>query len=92
MLGSKLFFDFVIPPSLTKQGWRLTGVDPKDSAKAWSAQFDQGSVSGKVDLSAMNHSYTPPSGPTGAGGATTDNTYDVPGGTVSLGISGMTNP
>ena len=88
ILSSKIFFNSVMPQSLSKQGWRLKPIDPNDPAKAWSAQFDQGSVSANVDLSPMNKTITS----TGMYGssATTYYTYDVPGGSVTLGIDGMT--
>jgi hypothetical protein len=59
MIGSKVFFSDVLPESLSYQDWKLKGVEPNDSQKAWYVTFTKGTISANVNLSVLNRkSYT----------------------------------
>lgn len=90
MINSRIMFGSVLPGSI--QGWALDGINPGDTSKAWTAQFKNSSVDGNVDLSSLNHSYTPPPPPDGGmAGPTTYYTYAPKGGNpVNWDLSGMT--
>jgi hypothetical protein len=88
IIRSGLIFNDVLPGSLASGGWALEGVDPGGPTKAWSGKFSSASVQGAVDLSKLDHSYTPP---TRGIPPTTYYTYSIPGGnTVSWSLSGTT--
>jgi hypothetical protein len=61
IINSRIFFGSVLPKSMAT-GWTLQGVNPNDTNKAWSAKFANASVEGSVDLSSLDHSYSPPRG------------------------------
>jgi hypothetical protein len=90
LISSRILFADVLPQSLNQNGWQIQGVDPGDITKAWTGKYTQGSLSGTLDLSALNHSYTPPPPPGGGFTSTTYYTYSVPGGRVSMDVTGMT--
>jgi hypothetical protein len=90
MISSKILFGSVLPQSLNQSGWQIQGIDPNDITKAWTGKYKQGTLSGKLDLSALNHSYTPPPPPGGGYTSTTYYTYSVPGGQVTMDVAGMT--
>ena len=84
MINSRIFFGSVLPGSLTG-GWQLEGSNPGDTSKTWSALMKKGSVQGNVDLSSLDHSYTPP-----RGSMTTHYSYSpADGNPVSWSIEGM---
>ncbi len=80
MIRSQLVFKDILPQTLHLQngGWALVGVDPGGTAKAWSARVSSGSVIGTVNLSALDHSTSPPASQ--GSGSTTRYTYSIPGG------------
>lgn len=73
MVRSQLVFQEILPKSMQKNGWMLTGRQPDGSHQAWSATVSDGSVTGTVDLSALKHSVS-------TEGSTTVFTYFLPGG------------
>jgi hypothetical protein len=78
IVRSELVFKEVLPQSLKNGGWALQGVNPGNSAKAWSGKFTSASVTGTVDLSKLNH--TSSNGGGQGGGSFTEYTYSIPGG------------
>ncbi len=56
-ISSERFFNDIMPQSLTKSGWKIAGVEPKENFVNWTGKISQGSLSASVDLSKMNHSH-----------------------------------
>ena len=90
-IRSGLIFHDVLPESFSPaNGWKLEGVDPKASNKAWSGRFSSASVQGTVDLSRLNHSESPRGGD-GVSATTTYYSYFFAGGnTVTWSLEGTT--
>eukprot|EP01084_Bolivina_argentea_P269390 457822_1 len=97
MISNKILFSSILPQSLSKEGWTL-GSKQNNSADSSSfvSSFTGGTVTGTVNLSSLNSSYTPPPPPGGGFMPTTYCKYRFPGGTyggnstVTYPISGMT--
>ncbi|WBB80470.1 hypothetical protein O7606_03545 [Micromonospora sp. WMMD882] len=76
MIRSQVVFQNVLPASMSA-GWTLTGENPGGQHRAWTARVTQGSVTGQVNLSSLNHRE---SQSWEGGGSITDYTYSVVGG------------
>lgn len=88
IIRSTIFFGSVLPQSMNKSNWRITGNDPKNPNKAWQGEFTEANVSAtNIDLSKLTQS-----GSTGSqgGGSNWSTTYSFPNKTVTWSLAGMT--
>lgn len=84
MVRSQLVFEEILPNSLQKNGWILTGKNPEGTHPAWSSTVSDGSVTGTIHLSGLGHSEA-------GEGWMTQFTYFVRGGnSISIPVSGTT--
>ena len=82
MVSSKIWFANILAQSISKSGWLLSGVDPGATNKAWQAKFTSGLISGAVDLSALNGSFSTES-------SITETSYSMAGGQADFSIANM---
>lgn len=88
IVRSEIVFRDILAGSLLTSGWKLAGVDPGTPAKAWSGKFTAASVTGRLDLSVLNHSQSSTSA---TGSASIRYEYSIPGGnTVAWSLIGTT--
>ncbi|NDK25689.1 hypothetical protein FSY75_14735 [Streptomyces sp. TR1341] len=84
MVRSQLVFEEILPNSLQKNGWILTGKNPEGTHPAWSSTVSDGSVTGTIHLSGLGHSEA-------GEGWMTQFTYFVRGGnSITIPVSGTT--
>lgn len=61
MINSRIILGSVLPASLTGKDWTISGTNPNDPEKAWSASLTKAEFSGDVDLSGADwHTKTNP--------------------------------
>ena len=90
IVRSKLFFEKILPQSMTKGGWSLEGRSDTGSAKASWAEFTNAPVSASgISLKDLTQVSTYTS-PRGMSGSSTTTTYAFPNNTVTWNLSGMT--
>lgn len=86
IISSERFFKDIMPQSLKKSGWSMTGVEPNNNINSWIGKISQGSLTASVDLSKLNRTE---STGTETSVTTFEYTYYVEGGTVTLDVSDM---
>lgn len=89
-IASRVLFRDVLPESLGRNGWTLTGKNADDNQRTpWYGEFTSGDVSGRVDLGGLGSSV-PITNTKGQAIGSTTMSYYVPNNTVDWSITGMT--